>query len=130
MDYTLLTFLSFSVAAFSIQSAYASSLADKIKNIFGFNSEYKYSNLHYITSWKKIVKNNYVFYGLFPFIIVFIIVGKTHQLLNGLFTCAYCTSFWLMLVVNITLLELTTPIAIALAPLSLVSVAIIEKIME
>lgn len=129
MDYNLLIILSFCVAAFSIQSSYASSLADKIKNLIGFNEPYKYSNLHNISSWKKIIKNKYVFYGLFPFTIVFIIVGKLHQLLNDGLHCSYCTSFWLMLVVNITLLGIGFPLAIALAPLALVSVAVIEKLM-
>lgn len=130
MDYILLIILSFSVGAFAIQLAYASTLSDSIKRILGLEQPYKLRKLQYISNWKKIIQNKFVFYCLFPILILFIIVIALHKLISGMVNCAYCSSFWLMLIVNISIMGLELPLSIALAPLSLVSVAIIEKIMS
>ena len=130
MDYVLLLLAAFCVGAFSIQSAFASSLANKLKGFFGLVLPFKYKSLTTIKAWKVIVPNKFWFTVTFPFIAVFIISIYLWQTAAQGLNCAYCTSFWLMLVVNITILGLTPIMAVLMAPLALVAVTILERLMS
>jgi len=130
MDFVLILLAAFCVGAFSIQSAFASTLASKIKKVLGLGLPYKYSRLSTIKAWKVIVPNKFWFTVTFPVIAVFIITAYLHQTAAEGLGCAYCTSFWLMLGVNIMLLGLSIPMAILLAPLALVAVTVLEYLMS
>lgn len=130
MDYILFTIYATSIAALSIQIAYASPLVDGIKRFFGLSLPYKYNSLLKYNSWKKIIKHKFWFSCLFPFITVFMILLQFHKFLSSLLNCSFCISFWLMLATNIILLELMIPTAIVLAGFALVLVSIVEKIMQ
>lgn len=130
MDLYLLIVLSLSVGMLSIQIAYASPIVENIKRLFGLTHQYKYKPLLNIKSWKRIIRSKIWFNCLFPFIAVFIFLLHLHQLVNSIFHCAFCLSFWLMLLVNTILINIDIPMAIVLAPTALVGVAVVEKIMK
>ena len=129
MDYILVILSALAVGAFSIQSAYASSLADTLKSMFGFPLPKRYNPLFKYKSWRSIVSSRFWFVVLFPFITVFIIALQVYYQVGKMLSCSYCTSFWLMLAVNVLVLGITFPLSLVLAPLGIVGVVVIEKLM-
>ena len=129
MDLLLLILLALSTGALAIQTAYASSIVQRFKRVLGLSLPYKYNSLCSFNSWQKIVGNKTAFYCLLPFFTVFIIAAWVHRTIAELLGCSFCSAFWLMLLFNIIVMGLPILTAIVLAPLALVAVAAIEKLM-
>lgn len=109
----LITFLTwllslFAAAIMACQIAYASTLAQDIKAIFGLNAEADYSKY----KWK---------WWATPFVFVFLE-------LRALLDCPFCLSFWLGLTINLTLWDLTLLQSVVYALLCLPLVEVYRKL--
>ena len=120
--------LSLCIGAFAIQVA-ISDLSDKFKRIFGLQQPYKFNSIITIQFWRKFLGNN-TSMVLSPFILVVILLGNIHKLLSELLSCPYCTVFWLMLGVNLWFLDLPIMDSIIYAPMGLVGVTILDRLMR
>lgn len=120
--------VSISVAAFSIQVV-ISSLADKVKNLFGLNQTHRYMPLLNISAWTQIIGLKWSMI-LSPFILLVVAALNVHKFISEMVQCPFCISIWLMLAVNLLYFNLPVINSILYAPFVLVFVTLLDSIMS
>jgi len=123
LDYILLVFLSISLAELSIQIV-ISDLSHWVKGAILLNQPYneKLNALCTRTFWQKLFNKAWIIAT------PFILLVRLHRFFSQLFSCPWCTAFWLMLCTNFFYLQLPVVESLLLAPLALVFVTVLDKL--
>jgi len=129
MDFDIYFWIKFfviglSMAELAIQIA-TSDLSDMIKGAMLLNQPYnkKLQTLSYIPFWRKFLGKR-----LWLIATPFIFLIKIHKFFSEMLLCPYCTGFHLAWIVNWLYLDLDIITALLLAPITLVFVAILDRI--
>jgi len=119
-----------SVAMMAIQVV-SSTLSLKIKRLLGVNLPYRYSalsNIYFYTKWLNLGVDATILLSI-PLLLVTTFF-KIHRFIAELFGCPYCIGFWISLAVNYYYFNFALITSLLYAPLALVFVAILDKIMS
>lgn len=127
IEFNILYFilLSISTAEFGIQVT-ISDLSTKLKGLTALEQPYKLNSLCRFIFWRKLLGKTFLV--LSPLVLALVIFFNIHRFFSEMFDCPFCCSFWIALFTNHFYLNLDWITALLLAPITLVFVAILDKI--
>lgn len=128
ITYLIIILVILSASVLGIQIAQESTLAMRVKQLFGFTQPYpKYLlTLSKFSTWRQMIGT--VYYVLLPILIVLILMFRLHYIIGEMLDCNKCVSFHVAWILLYFYLGLPIIASLVFAPLSILGIYLIESI--